>query len=297
MDLNALDLKKLRAFHFVVRYGNLRSAAARLHVTVSAVSFSIRSLEKSIEIELFERSPNKLTLTPAGQRFSHSVEMIFEAINQALAESALEVTSVSRLSIAVNSDLVSYFIPRISSFLKRYPDLELRIHIQRSSSTLRMIQRGEVDVGIGDFHDAPANIEIQPVVNSSISMVCSLDHPLARRSAPRLHELTQFKIVTLPESHPTRRVINSAFSKTEKRIRGYIEVGNCQTVINIVKTGIGIGLVHTLCAPTESMAGLHQVRLGRQFGELTFSMAYRRNTAVSPFFLEMFKDSLAMLRV
>lgn len=293
MDIDALDLKKLRAFHLVSRYGSLRSAASRLHVTVAAVSSSIRRLEEGLGIELFQRFPNRLVLTAAGERFAESVDSIFSGINRALADSALEVTPISRLSVAVNSDLVPYFIPKISSFLKRYPDAELRIHIQRSSNALRMVESGEIDVGIGHFYKVPSDIEIQPVAESSVSLICTRDHPLARRKRVRLTDLTKYRVVTMAESHPTRRVIDNAFAKSGLRMRSYIEVGNCQTVANIVEAGIGIGLIHSLCAQRPAMEGLNEINLHRRFGYVTFSAIHRKNPALSPVFLDALKESLA----
>lgn len=292
MDLDALNLKKLRAFHLVARYGNLRSAAMRLNVTVSAVSFSIRRLEEGLGIQLFDRLPNKLVLTAAGQRFADSADAIFEGIDQALADSALDVASVSRMSLAVNSDLVSYFIPRISHFLKRYPDIELRIHIQRSSSALRMIEHGEIDVAIGHFVGVPNNVEIQPIVESSISLVCRRDHPLARKRQVRLKDLSKEKLVTLPLSHPTRSAIDNAFVNAGERMHSFIEVGNCQTIINVVDAGIGIGLVHSLCTSRADSSDLHVARLQRHFGKLVFSMVHQKELGVSPMLLGILKESL-----
>jgi DNA-binding transcriptional LysR family regulator len=294
MDIDALDLKKLRAFHLVARYGSLRSAASRLHITVSAVSFSLRRLEQSLGVELFQRFPNKLVLTAAGQRFAQSVDSIFSGINQALADSALEVTPISRLSVAVNSDLVPYFIPKINTFLKRYPDVDLRIHIQRSSSALRMVESGEIDVGIGHFLKVPPEIHVQPIAESSVSLICTRDHPLAQRKRLRLGDLTGYKVVTLPESHPTRRIITSAFAKAGQRLHSYIEVGNCQTVGNIVEAGIGIGLIHSVCAERNATESLHHTSLYRLIGNLTFSVAHLRNSALSPVFLNALKESLVM---
>ena len=290
IDLDTLDLRKLRAFRLVARYGSLRAAASRLNVTVSAVSFSIRRLETQLGIELFQRFPNRLVLTTAGARFAYSVEAIFDGIDQVLADSALDVISGGRLSVSVNSDLVWYFIPRISDFLKRYPEVELRIHINRSSQTLRLVERGEIDLGIGRFLEVPNEIETEPIVESSISLVCAPDHPLSKRKRPRLQDLLHYKLITLPEGHSTRRVIDAAFSRARIRTRSYIEVGNCQTVREIVGSGIGIGLVHSLCTQREPVGNLYHLNLNRHFGNMMFSAVHLKKAASSPALLKMLKD-------
>jgi DNA-binding transcriptional LysR family regulator len=146
MDLDSLDLRKLRAFYLVARHGSLQRAATRLNVTVSAVSFSIHRLEEQLGIPLFRRLPNRLILTPAGVHFADSAEAIFDGINKILADSAIDVQPSGRLYISVTSDLAWYFIPKVRDFLKLYPDIELGVYIKTSSESLRLVERREIDL-------------------------------------------------------------------------------------------------------------------------------------------------------
>ena len=66
-----LDLAKLAAFELVARNGTLQVAAARLNRTVSAISTQIKHLEEDLGVELFRRTPNKLTITPEGNTGSY----------------------------------------------------------------------------------------------------------------------------------------------------------------------------------------------------------------------------------
>jgi hypothetical protein len=107
MNIDQIDLRKLRAYQLVAQLGNLRSAAARLHQTAPAVSSKIRLLEAELGMQLFDRLPNRLRLSKGGQKFLPEVQAVVERM-----ERALNVLTDS-------SDLA----PRISGFLKRHPDV------------------------------------------------------------------------------------------------------------------------------------------------------------------------------
>jgi DNA-binding transcriptional LysR family regulator len=292
MDLDNLDLRKLRAFYFVARHGSLQRAAARLNVTVSAVSFSIQRLEEQLGIQLFQRMPNKLVLTSAGLHFVDSAEAIFAGINKVLADSALDVMPSGRLYISVTSDLAWYFIPRIRDFLKVYPDIELGVYIKTSSEALRLVERREIDLGIGRFTRVPNTLEMKQIIETSVSLVCLPDHPLARRKVPRLQDLARYKLITLPDHHSTRRMIDAGFAKAEVYPGSYIEAGNCHAVCEFVDGGLGVGLIHTFCSRRAASADLHYVDLNRYFGKGTFSAVYQKQAGHFPALFKSLQDAL-----
>jgi DNA-binding transcriptional LysR family regulator len=292
MDLDTLDLRKVRAFYLVARYGSLQSAASRLNITVSAVSISIRRLEEQLGIQLFHRFPNRLALTAVGDRFADSAEAIFAGIDRVFAESELDMAASGRLSISVNTGLAWYFLPKIRDFLKRYPDIELAVHIKNSSKTLQLVEKGEVDFGIGRFRQVSRALEVKPLIESSISLVCGSDHPLAHRGVPRLEELGRHKLVILAEGHSTREIIDTVFAKAGIRLKSHIDAGNCHTVKEFVEAGLGVGLVHSFCARRDRLEKLHYIDLSCYFGKGTFSAIYPKESVSSPALLKKLQTAL-----
>jgi DNA-binding transcriptional LysR family regulator len=287
MNIDELDLRKLRAFHLVVKFGSLRRAAARLNITIPAVSFSIRRLEHQLGLSLFQRLPNRMILTPAGERVAEGVELIFEEISTVFSPLASQSMPKGRLKMSVNSDLVWYFIPRIAAFFRENPEIELGLDIRSSSEALAEVQRGDVDLGIGRYSKVPKGIEKEPIIASSVSLACPRDHPLLRRNAPQIEDIARYKLVTLPNRNSMRRLINAAFAKAGIQTRSCIEAGTCQTVCSFVESGLGIGLIHTLCAGREGKGQLRYIDLSHCFGTVEFSAVYRKGAPASPAFVRM----------
>src|SRR5262245_46573659 len=128
LQLDTLDLRKLRAFHLVAKHGGLRYAATRLKQSIPAISGKIHKLEREIGFDLFERLPNKLVLTVAGERFLREVDGIFERAEQAL-RSLNSGAPEGRLAVSVGSDHAWFYAPKFRTFLNRYPNVAMSLRV------------------------------------------------------------------------------------------------------------------------------------------------------------------------
>jgi DNA-binding transcriptional LysR family regulator len=77
-----LSLRQLRAFVAVAQESSMTRAAARLHLTPSALSMLVRAMEDDLGVRLFERTTRRLVLTAAGQQFLPTVERVFAELEQ-----------------------------------------------------------------------------------------------------------------------------------------------------------------------------------------------------------------------
>jgi DNA-binding transcriptional LysR family regulator len=276
-----LDLKKLKAFQLTAMHGGLKVAAGRLHLSVPAVSFQIRRLEQDLGIELFQRSPGGLVLTRAGEVLLRKTVSIFEHVEGALSGLAPEDAFSGELSVSTGSDIVWYFTPRISNFIKRYPGIQLRHHVYNSVQTLQMVSSGSIDVGIGYFPKVPSSLEKERVTTSALSLLCPRNHPLVRRTPLRPDDIARNKLVLPPGQSTTRRIIDRVFSKAKIKPRDVIEVGSCQAARDFVGNGVGLAIVHSFCVRHSQTADLRQIDISGQFGSVDFSIIYRKESADS----------------
>jgi DNA-binding transcriptional LysR family regulator len=292
MDLNQLDLKKLRAFQLVAKHGNLRLAAGRLNQTVPAISSKIKRLEDELGIALFERLPNKLILTEAGARFLHEVEAIFERAEQALETLSSGRTPAGRLSVSTASDYSWYLAPRISNFLKRNPGVELNLQVYRGSDALQALARGELDMSIGVFPKVPKTLEKDVIIETTLALVCTAGHPLLRRQLPKLAEIVRHKLIVLPRHGETRRLIDRTMAKNAVKPSSIIEVANCEMASTFVEMGVGVAIAHSLCMEHAGAKNVAWIDLGKYFGKVALSVVYRKGSR-SPLIRALSKELAA----
>src|SRR6185312_5310800 len=177
---DSLDIKRLRAFQLVARHGNLRAAATRLRQTVSAVSLKLSRLEAEIGVELFERHANQKILTAAGKRFLREVDSLFDHAEQILKELTAAETAGS-LAVSIGIDHSGVFVPRISRFLNKHPGVDISIHVFQTYEAIAGLKRGELDVAVGAFTEVPSGLKKQPIISTSLGLLCPVGHPLTRR--------------------------------------------------------------------------------------------------------------------
>jgi len=117
----------LRAFVAIGKHGNLKDSAAELFVTASALSHQIKNMEDMLDVQLFQRSKSGLSLTQEGKLIyddlSHAFSLIQQSIQKLDAKPSTNILNISMLSTFA----MRWFIPRLSSFQKLHPDIEVRI--------------------------------------------------------------------------------------------------------------------------------------------------------------------------
>lgn len=118
-------LNALRAFVSTARHLSATKAAAELHVTLGAVSHQLRALEEFLGIDLFVRGHRQLSLTEPGEKYFRAVSGAFDSIGSATSalknpgqEDLLKVRAYTTFSLR-------WLIPRLSSFYKANPAVEL----------------------------------------------------------------------------------------------------------------------------------------------------------------------------
>lgn len=124
-------LNAVRLFEAAARSLSFKEAAKELHVTPSAVSHGVQTLERWLGAKLFVRTPRNLSLTPTGERFLLPVQQAFEALSSA-TERVPGRKAAGTLSVSVPPTFGSrWLIPRLPNFTARYPDIVVVIDTDR----------------------------------------------------------------------------------------------------------------------------------------------------------------------
>ena len=123
------NLDDLRALVAVGHERSFTKAAARLGISQSALSQTIRQLESRLGLRLLTRTTRSVSLTEAGERLVQTVEPRFEEIDAELeALSALRGKPAGALRITAGDHAIKSAIwPRLVKFLAKYPDIKVQI--------------------------------------------------------------------------------------------------------------------------------------------------------------------------
>ncbi len=143
------SLSALRAFEAAARHESAKQAAEELHVTATAISHQIRSLEESLGVALFLRKPRKLELTAQGRELQQTLETAFDSINTTVARlSAAPCRQAITLS-TTPAIAVRWLVPWVCLLRDTHPDIDLRFHTSHEPVALDGVT-ADVAIRYGD---------------------------------------------------------------------------------------------------------------------------------------------------
>jgi DNA-binding transcriptional LysR family regulator len=142
-----LELYQLRSFVAVAELGHLTRAAEKLHISQPALSAQIKALEEELDVELFERRPNGMVLTPAGRRLVADAERLLAAA-QALRNEARaikgEIAGTARVGTVSDADFIR-LAEFTSAAVERYPLIGIQLLHEVSGAAFEKVRDGALD--------------------------------------------------------------------------------------------------------------------------------------------------------
>jgi DNA-binding transcriptional LysR family regulator len=144
-------LDDLQAFIAVARERSFTSAAAKLGVSQSALSHTIRQLEERLGVRLLSRTTRSVSPTEAGQRLLHSIGPRFEEIEAEVAAiSELRDKPAGTIRLTVSDHAFSSVLrPKLAKLLRDYPDIKVEIVIDNALTDIAA-ERFDAGVRLGE---------------------------------------------------------------------------------------------------------------------------------------------------
>lgn len=210
-DLRRLKLRHLLTVVEVARAGNLTRAAAALHVTVPAVSKTLREVRGELGFEVFEIRHGATRATPQGEVFVTHARASLASLQRGIAEARERVDGAARsVRIAVMPHVALNFLPRVVALLEQRSALDcLEIVGTTAASALQMLRHGEIDGVLGRLA-APADIvglRFEPLYADRIGMVVRRGHPLLRLRSRRVNDILRYTVLMPPPGTTGRHEI------------------------------------------------------------------------------------------
>jgi DNA-binding transcriptional LysR family regulator len=145
------DFSELAAFIAVAEAGSFTRAAAKLGLSQSAVSYSVRMLEQKLGVRLISRTTRSLSLTDAGQRMLRNLRPAFDHIESEIAAvTALRDKPAGKIRITTfRYAAISVLWPVVAKFLAEYPDVEMEIILDEGLTDI-VADRFDAGIRVGE---------------------------------------------------------------------------------------------------------------------------------------------------
>ncbi|WP_171163905.1 hydrogen peroxide-inducible genes activator [Streptomyces sp. I05A-00742] len=250
------SLPQLRAFLAVAEHLHFRDAAAAISMSQPALSGAVSALEDSLGIQLFERTTRRVLLSPAGERLAVRARRVLDAVGDFMEEAeAARAPFTGVLRLGVIPTVAPYLLPTVLRLVHdTYPDLDLQVHEERTSSLLDGLTQGRLDllllaVPVG----APGVTEI-PLFDEDFLLVTPCDHELAGRTDIPRTALRDLDLLLLDEGHCLRDQALD-ICREAGRTSGVpvtTSAAGLSTLVQLVGGGLGVTLLPRTAVRVEA---------------------------------------------
>lgn len=191
-------------FEQVARSGSFSAAARVLRRSQSSVNMAMGHLEDEFNVQLFNRSPRQVTLTPEGTVLREYIKTVLEQcclLEQRVGAYRVDTEASITLAIEVPYPTIA---PVLYEFAMTFPQVDIHIREPRQGDVAGMVSRGEVDAGIVLSRVVDSD-RLQFIQLGKLIMVhvVSASHPLASLSPVSFADMHRWRHITfgLQEQH------------------------------------------------------------------------------------------------
>src|SRR5246500_2727632 len=246
------DLRELAAFAVVAEERSFTRAAVRLGISQSALSHSMRGLEKRLGLQLLARTTRSVSPTAAGTAFLQDLTPALERIERSLAEARKRRESPTGRIRLIIPRPATYMVllPKLARFARTYPEIVLEV---TSSNDPVDLVAGEYDAGvqIGEFIQRDM-IAVRVSKDLRLAVVGSPEYFKARKTPPKPRDLKDHACIGFRFSSGVYRW---EFEKGRKAVtvnpQGPATFDDPALVVQAVLNGVGIAT--TLEQPLSEM--------------------------------------------
>lgn len=225
-------------------------AAEALFISQSAVSQSIKTLEKRLNQQLFIRSTKKVALTKEGELLLKHVEPAINLITRGENQLCADPKSGVQLRIGASDTICRYYlVPYLNNFHLKYPHIHIKVSNGTSLQCAKMLERNEVDIIVTNSPNQALNdmMDIIPVKEFHDVFIAKkddfplYDHPIS------FQELQKYPILMLEKRATTSMFLHNLFLENSLDLVPAIELASNDLLIDLARIGLGIAFVPDYC--------------------------------------------------
>ncbi|SDH27124.1 DNA-binding transcriptional regulator, LysR family [Sinosporangium album] len=273
-----MELRQVEHFLAVAEELNFSRAATRLNLGQSAVSASVRALERDLNAALFARTSRAVRLTEAGRVFLPAARRLLAAARDARNDvSTVSGMLTGVVRVGLTQTLQGIDVPgALTDVRRRHPGLTLQLRQGYPNTLLSDVARGRLDLAVVPVTKAPPEgVRLNLLYSEDLVVVTPPGHRLADRATVDLTELAGEVWVEFLKG-TTLRDATDAAARAARLTRSIVaDVGQLPLLVDLVKAGAGIAIVPRSVA---EQTGLLPITIRQSLPRRILMLAYPHST-------------------
>lgn len=280
-----MEIKNITTFLKVAGTQNFSKAAEQLGYSQSAVTIQIQQLEKELGIPLFERIGKRVYLTERGEAFIPYANNILEAADKAQSFCAHEKNPCGTLRIGGVESVCTALLPNLLfKFHEMYPEIKITIKSGTTDELMELAKSNEIDCIFTLDHKIYSGEWICAAQKTEQIVFVTLKGSAASSgSVIKIQELATKPFILTEIGAAYHYELERLLSKREIHISPILEIGNTETIIHLLKKGMGYSFLPRFTVQEEIQKGvLTEVHTNLPPVEMFNQLFYHKNKYVTP---------------
>ncbi len=260
--MSPLNLRQLEAFVAVIETASFSKAARRLGLGQSTVSTHVASLERALDLSLFDRAGRAIRPTRAGTALLQHAREVLSARRRAEASMlAFREGDAGELLVAASTIPATYLMPRwLAAFRAERPGVRVVLRVGDSRQVARMLLEGTADLAVaGARPHPPGRFGIHPIAEDRLVLAVPPRHALAGQRRCRPADLKGVPFLQREPGSGTREAVEEALKRAGldplKDLSSICELGSTEAVREGVKAGLGVAILSAWAVAEAARAG------------------------------------------
>ncbi|OUJ02198.1 LysR family transcriptional regulator [Acetobacter cibinongensis] len=255
-----MTLEQLRIFIAVAEREHVTAASQALHLTQSAVSNAIATLEERYGLKLFDRVGRGIVLNEYGRLFLAEARAVMARAGQAEALLAdLGTLKTGHLSIYASQTIASYWLPeRLAQFRLLYPAITLDVQIGNSHEVAEAVTQGQCEVGLVEGVVSHPLLQQECIGQDHLTIIAYPTHPLVHKTSITADDLSQAVWVMREQGSGTRSSFEDALVQAgccAASLNVGMTLPSNEAVLNATQNGVGLAGLSEYVVRTALAAG------------------------------------------
>jgi DNA-binding transcriptional LysR family regulator len=248
-----VNLSQLRAFVAVAETGSVTGAGSALHVTQSAVSHALASLEDELDARLVVRQRSGCVVTELGHRLIGHARDALRAVERLTEEAAAaRGEHVGRLRIGAFPSVGQLLPPLVAQLNRSHPAVSVTLLEGSDDEVTEWLRAGIVDLGV--ITSPFPGLDVAPLADDEMLVMLPAGHPLANEPDVSLEELDDDPF--LLSTGGCEPIIKAIYAQAKVPLRPLHRVRDMKTLLAMVSENLGVTIAPSLAVSGASRSQL-----------------------------------------
>ncbi|MGN0160623.1 MAG: LysR family transcriptional regulator [Lachnospiraceae bacterium] len=250
-----MTIRHLKIFLTVYESNGMSAAAQKLYVSQPTVSQAVAELEKYYGVRLFERMSQKLYITEAGRKllpYARHILDSFEKMELEMKDAGEHAILRIGCSVSVGTCMINQILDEAEV---RMPELKIYVTVDNSSAIEKKLLSNEVDMGIVEGLIENRDLELTPLWEDELVVVCGRNYHLAGKNKLDFRDLDGENLISRESGSIERNQLELLFEQKDIHFNRCFTCTNTEAIKNAVICGRGIAMLPKRMVQKEYKSG------------------------------------------